>query len=261
MAAEPFAFNIDSLPPDKITLFDIRYDIEPHKSVSPWSWAVKYTLYAKKIPFHIKLVEMVDIPALSKVLGLQPGEGFTAEPMYTLPAIYDPSTKKAIVDSLAINMYLDAQYPESPRVVAEGTKGLIKAFLTAMKNLDYACFPVAIEICLGLTTAKSREHFRSTREKLLGVKIEDITPREPEKVAAAWAGIKKVFDTMDGWYGDNTFIMGTDVPTHADFVVAGRLMLLKEFFREESEEWNRIAGWNDGRWGKLLKYCNDMWVV
>ncbi|PPQ78421.1 hypothetical protein CVT24_001429 [Panaeolus cyanescens] len=259
--ADTFTFDIASLPSDRITLFEIRYNIEPHNSVCAWSWVVKYALYAKKIPFHVELVEMVDIPALSKALGLQPGEIIMGAPMYTLPAIYDPSTKKAVSDSLTINMYLDAQYPDTPRVVAEGTKGLIKAFFTAIRTLDYASFPLTIETYLGLTTAKSREYFRTTREKFLGARIEDMTPREPEKIAEVWAGVEKAFDTMDGWYGGNTFIMGNDVPTHADFVVAGRLMLLQEFFREESQDWKRVAGLNDGRWGKLLKYCNDMSVL
>lgn len=45
--------------------------------------------------------------------------------MYTLPAIYDPSTGTGVADSFEIARYLDKQYPTTPTVIPAGTEALL----------------------------------------------------------------------------------------------------------------------------------------
>ena len=50
-----------------------------------------------------------------KSYGLPPNPA--ARTSYTLPAIYDPRTKRAIMDSVEIAKYLDDEYPETHAVI------------------------------------------------------------------------------------------------------------------------------------------------
>ncbi|THU85865.1 hypothetical protein K435DRAFT_684748 [Dendrothele bispora CBS 962.96] len=56
-------------------------------------------------------------------------------PLYTLPAIYDPSTKTGLTESFAIAKYLDEKYPEKLILVPKGTKVLRKAHVNAMRAI------------------------------------------------------------------------------------------------------------------------------
>ncbi|KAF9031462.1 hypothetical protein BJ165DRAFT_1518900 [Panaeolus papilionaceus] len=254
-------FDIKNIRTDKITFFDIRTESTPDQSFSPWTRVTRYALQVKGIPFHAEPIEAIDIPALSKALGLKPGVGFTPEPMYTLPAIYDPTTKKALVDTLAISLYLDAQYPSTTRLVPPGTEGLMRAFLDALKTLDMAVVPVGIERAIKkFGTERSMEHVRASRERVFGTKIENLTARGEEAVAAAWAGVRKAFDGVDAWFGesDKLFIMGGTHPTQADLHIASRLRFFRLIFGADGKEWKDIEGWNGGRWLRILQYFDNL---
>ena len=98
-------------------------------------------------------------------------------PMYTLPAIHDPSTGTSVADSTAIARYLDATYPDTPRVIPEGTEAFREAFEVALAatlapHVFYLLFPAVY----GRLNEASKPHFKAARESLLGGKLEEWSP-------------------------------------------------------------------------------------
>ncbi|PPQ86767.1 hypothetical protein CVT25_012412 [Psilocybe cyanescens] len=101
-------------------------------SISPNTWR---TL----LPYTpAEWVETSDIKALYEKLGVIPSKKPDRSPHYTHPMIYDPSTDKYSPDSLAIAVYLDAQYPESDlkspargRIFPSALASVIKSFSAA----------------------------------------------------------------------------------------------------------------------------------
>ncbi|PPQ67236.1 hypothetical protein CVT24_011555 [Panaeolus cyanescens] len=214
-------FDPKNLPSDKITVFDIKFnDGAPENSVSPWTRIVINAVRIKKIPHHIELVEMIDIPAISQ--------------------------------------YLDERYPETPTLVTKGTEGLIAAFQAAYSPIDMKLLTVLIPKMMSLMIGNTSEaHFRETRTKVFGGKpLESLIPvgEEAEKF---WEEVQSLYDGVDSWYGNNTFIMGGEHPTYSDFSVAGRLWWYRSTLGSASQEWKRIASWNEGRWARLITYFDN----
>ena len=85
-----------------------------------------------------------DIEALYKEIGASPvSDPFFPEPAYTLPVIYDPSTKSVISDSANIARYLDKAYPETPVLIPAGTDAFHAAYDSAlMQTLVVRMFPL-----------------------------------------------------------------------------------------------------------------------
>lgn len=75
-----------------------------------------FALNIKGIPYRTEWVEYPDIAPLVKSFGLPPNSNSPIVP-YTLPTIYDPRTKRAIMDSAKIAKYLDDEYPDTPAVL------------------------------------------------------------------------------------------------------------------------------------------------
>lgn len=78
--------------------------------------------------------------------------------------------------------------------------------------------------------------------------LEDMEPKGEEKVKA-WKAVEKIFDTLHGWLSKSQgeFFMGKTV-SFADFVVGATLQFMKITYGEDSEEWNDVMTWNNGRW-------------
>ncbi|KAF9057043.1 hypothetical protein BJ165DRAFT_3891 [Panaeolus papilionaceus] len=212
-------------------------------------------MHVKNLSFHVEHVEIVDIPDISKALGVKPAR---VEPVfYTLPAMYDPRTKTALPDSLAILQYLDEQYPDAPILVPKGTEGLIAAFKAAFAPIDKKIFKFLIPKMVGLVAGtKSEGHFIETRTKSLG-NLDELAPRGAD-ADQAWAELKAMYDDVNSWYGTRQFIMGGEYPTYADLLVAGQLWWYRSTLGSESEEWKRILSWNDGRWGQIIAHFDNL---
>ncbi|KAF8994799.1 hypothetical protein BDQ17DRAFT_1524749 [Cyathus striatus] len=110
------------------------YDIHSTAPKTAWSlmvWKIRYILNYKNLPYKTIYLEYPDIETTSKNLGIPPtATKVDGSPYYTLPAIHDSSTNKALADSLRIAQYLDATYPDTPAVVMKGTKCLVLRILT-----------------------------------------------------------------------------------------------------------------------------------
>ena len=105
----------------------------PHTVPIDRSTTNRLTLNYKGLPFKTVWVEYPDIARVSKEVGFKPsGTWPDGSPMYTLLAIFDPNTSTALADSDAITRYLDATYPDTPRVIPEGTEAFHAATAAAL---------------------------------------------------------------------------------------------------------------------------------
>ena len=94
-------------------------------------------LNIKGLPYRTEWVEYPDIAPLIKSFGLPPNPN--APTPYTLPTIYDPRTKRAIMDSMEIAKYLDDEYPETPAVLPKE----VRAYQVSPPAL-YSCSSMSI---------------------------------------------------------------------------------------------------------------------
>ncbi|KAF8633122.1 hypothetical protein AX15_001502 [Amanita polypyramis BW_CC] len=245
----------------RIILYDVASKISNY-AWSPNTWKTRLTLNYKRIPFTTEWVEFPDIEAKCKELNIPPSiikrDGSS---LYTVPAIWDPSTKTGISNSPHIAKYLDETYPDTPPVLFDGIEEynhIMTAYkLPELRNIDQFLVPLIHD---KLLSPRSQEYFGRTREQMFGRKIGEIMPTGEERVKR-WDEVRKGFDIVDGWLQKNggPFARGEEA-SFVDFALGGHLMWYKRVFGEESEYWKDILTWNEGRWGKyadnLEKLCD-----
>ena len=213
----------------------------------------RLTLGYKGIPYTTEWVEYPDIEAKCKEIGIVPGETKAdGSPFYTLPAIWDPSTKTGVSESTRIAEYLDKAYPDTPRV-----------WFGDIEEYDYiTTLPEFISLRSRFTlplvyknflNPASQEHFRRSREASLGRKLEELTPvgKEREEI---WSESRKAFDVIDGLVqkSGGPYIRGKQA-SFVDFALGGYLIWFKVIWGEDSDLWRDVSIRNNGRCGRYVK--------
>lgn len=198
-------------------------------------------------------VEFHDVARVCEELGVKPMP--TSNPPYTLPVIYDPSTKALVSDSAVIARYLDEKFPNTPKLIPAGTDTLHASFDAAfMSTLLIKWLYVFIPALNPQLSPKSQEYFRSTREAVFG-KLEEMAPVGPVR-DGRMKDLRDAFSTIAKWHEmdgvPKEFVMG-DKMCYADLTIAAFLLPMKKVLGENSEEWQAInKQWDGGRWGRLL---------
>ncbi|KAI8976418.1 hypothetical protein BD414DRAFT_168303 [Trametes punicea] len=248
----------------------IFYDIPGDVKGTAWSpntWRIRYALNYKNLPYTTTWVEYPDIARTCQSIGAAPTSTWpSGAPMYTLPALYDPSTDTALAGSLAIALYLDRTYPSTPPVVPAGTEVLHAAFEAAFiaavsPHMQMLVMPVGRE----RLHEASRAHYKHARESQWGERMEEWAPPGSEARDMHWGALEEAFGKVKGWLetepeSGRKFVMG-DGPSFADFVLGARLMWMKKILGDESDEWNAVEKWHDGRWAQLLNDLDEYATV
>lgn len=207
----------------------------------------------KGIPYKTEWVEYPDIEALCKKIGAPAtAKKDDGTPMYTVPAIYDPSTKTAVADSILIAEYLDATYPDTPKLFPPGSHALQLAALYAYDQALEPLWQFAVPATNKILNPHSEQYFRRTRELIFGKTMEDLSPTGKDR-EVEWAKVKEAFGIVDAWLqkSDGPYFMGNTI-CFIDLVVASFIIWSRKVFGEASAEWADLRTWNDGRWGKLM---------
>ncbi|KAL1705806.1 hypothetical protein EV121DRAFT_258104 [Schizophyllum commune] len=238
----------------ELVLYDIPTD--GIGALSSNTWKTRYALNYKGIPFRTEWVEMSDIAATCKKIGAAP----TAPPggplpEYTVPVIVDPNTGAVVSDSILIAAYLDATYPNRPRILPEGTTALQRVFADDFgMRVTQPLIQWTSLTAMRVFTKRTVEYIRRTREPLLGMSFEAFfTPeRADQGRKAAIEGLGHFAEALEqqekATGKASMFVMG-DTPSHADFVVAGQLMFLRKAYKNGWEEVRTLHG---GRWSRLV---------
>ncbi|KAH7920071.1 hypothetical protein BV22DRAFT_1040272 [Leucogyrophana mollusca] len=234
----------------------ILYDIPCQVAGHPWSpntMKIRYTLGYKNLPFTTTWLEYPEIEPHMRALGAArtPHPTLPGQTLYTLPVIEDPRTGAVVSDSLAIAAYLDKTYPDTPIALRDppATDEFVAAFLGALKDTVLFMSVVAAE----LLNPVSAEYYKRTRAERYARAWEELSPPGPVR-DRDWRRMEEGWNVVDGWYRKNEgkYFLG-HTPSFADFVVVSRLKWCQFVFGEQSEEWKNIAGWNEGRWGELVR--------
>ncbi|KAI6163676.1 hypothetical protein EDD17DRAFT_429312 [Pisolithus thermaeus] len=240
----------------------ILYDIPSKLEGNYWCHSTarpRFVLGCKGLPFRVEWVEYPDIAPRMTEIGARQDKLAGGKEMYTLPVLSDPNTNALITDSWEIAEYLEKTYPEKP-IFSNRSKGLILVFNTAFFDLGRAAVTFPYLRVSQILNERSREYFITTREASWGRKISEFSP-EGSRRDEHWAVMKSAMGTLKEWYDKEggKWLMG-DVFSYADIIVASRLFWFKKILHDD--EWEKIASWHDGRWGKLLadveKECNEV---
>ncbi|KAF8625610.1 hypothetical protein AX17_006796 [Amanita inopinata Kibby_2008] len=234
-----------------ITFFDIPCKLSDNLW-SPNTQKTRFTLNYKGLPFKTEWVEFPDIEAKCKELGIPAtAKKPDGSPRYTVPAIYDTSTKKYVADSILIAEYLDKQYPNTPRLIPEGTKALQHAYIAAFATQFGSVFPVILGPLLKVLNPPSEKFIRAGVEAD-GKPAEEKVPKG-EAFKEAWVKVKESFTMVDGWIQKSGGVfLGGDKPVFADFEMAGYIFTMRAVWGKDSELWKEFEGFNEGRWGKFV---------
>jgi len=223
----------------------------------------RYCLNFKNIPYTTEWVELGDIEAHCKNLGILPtANRRDGSPVYTLPAIYDPSTNIYLADSLPIARYLEKQYPDTPSIFPHNSGALHFAFTKALLDEIDAVTPFVVPASYAILSSATQAYFRRTRELSYGKKLEDIAPQGGDKVVQ-WATFKNGLGNVDEWFamnGGGPFVMGHTL-SWSDIILASELAWFRASWGEDSAQWKDILSWHGDRWENFLRNMKEYEAV
>ncbi|KAJ6460479.1 hypothetical protein C8R47DRAFT_1160885 [Mycena vitilis] len=235
-----------------IVFYDLPSTL-PSKTLSPNLWKTRYALNFKGLPHKTVWLEYPEIAPLCREIGAAPTSTKPGgSPHFTLPVIHDLSTGAVISDSTNIATYLDATYPDKPRLMPAGTLGLHRAFEDTANDLLVPLYPYVLPPSHAKFNPPSAEYFRRTREESWGKTLEDFAPKGEDDIIE-WNKVKEGFGKVDGWIRANgegsAYIMG-DALCYADMWIAAYALWIKLVL---PERWEEVRLWHQGRWGKLVQ--------
>ncbi len=212
----------------------------------------------KHLPFKTVFVEFSDIARTSQEIGASPtGTWPDGSPKYTVPVIYDPSTKATVADSAAIARYLDATYPDTPCVIPEGTVAFHETMQIALRTVvGPANSSLVMPLVPPLLSPDSAAYFTARIES----RMSESLVKELSVVGSAareerWVAMESAMGQVARWIEadgkERKFFMG-DTPCFADFILGAGLEAMKRVLGEDGEEWRRVTQWHGGRWGRLV---------
>jgi glutathione S-transferase len=219
----------------------------------------------KSIPYKTQWVHNTSIESEMKRIGAQPTWHAVAQaPRYTLPAIFDPRTKTAVADSLAIIEHLDASYPETRPLLPAGTRALQRAFIqTQLGALQRAIFPLVVAPLREVILPDFRPVWQEQRERWLGMPLSEVAP-PGEKRRAALEVVLTQLDTIAGFMKTNgessVFVMGSTL-SYCDAVLAAIFTWMRRILGEESPEYLAVMKANHGRWSSFMDACKQWEMI
>lgn len=213
----------------------------------------RYALSYKGLAYKTEWVEYPDVEAVCKKLGAPATEKKAdGRPHYTLPVIYDPSTKAVVADSAEIAKYLDRTYPDTPKLFPDGTLGYQAVFLDVVRPMvSMPLLQILISRVCGSLNEPSAVYFRKTREEAFGKTLEELNTEE------MWQKLEQALERLKGYFeangaGKDLLLMGDRV-SFCDLQIASLLVWARVVAGEDSQDWKRIISFQDGRWVKFME--------
>jgi len=273
-----------------IILYDIPSKLPGKwKPWSPSTWQTRYALNFKGLPYKTEWVEYPDIkPHCLKIGATYSDIEASGEPYYSLPVIHDPNTSQTIVDSFQIALYLERQYPDTPKLFpVPNTESLVHG--SSMAIFRGPIFPMIVAGVCAILNEKSAAYFRETREAMYTPRtLEDVSygsGEDSEEYKKLWSDLEKGLGllgkrmdlSVSGGGKSGPYVMG-DTLSYIDFMIAAVFVwarrawagpsVLKEGTLDEqnvdadsSEEWDKVCSLDDGRWRKYAELFTEYETV
>lgn len=185
----------------------ILYDLagaEDDRRFSPYCWRTKMALKHKGLEFETVPWRFTEKDAIAFANSK------------TVPVIKDGDT--AIADSWNIAVYLDEAYPQRPGLMDGVEARALTEFVNtwAFRTLHTAIFRVLVLDIYARIHEKDKAYFRESREKRLGMTLEDFGA-EPKQRLADFRGVLEVVRPS---LVQHPFFSGHG-PGYADYILFG----------------------------------------
>jgi len=188
-----------------ITFYDLQ--LSTGATISPFVWATKYALAHKGFDLDI-------VPG--GFTGIMERTGGKSE---RLPAIVDDG--KWVLDSWGIVEYLDETYPDRPTLIphpgiATLTRALDTWFWGAAVGPWMRCYCADYR---DLSLPQDHEYVTSTRETMLGMKLEEMQAGREQRLPAISLALEPLRKALyeAKW-------LGGDTPNYADYRILGGVL-------------------------------------
>lgn len=196
---------------------------------------------------------MPDIRELLQSKGVPPGYG-TKLQEYTLPAIEHDGMM--VVDSLKIALYLDETFPETPRLLLDGTLPFYRALQAyTFANITLPVIPLQLPRIAALLDERGAEYFKRTREPIFGAISESIN-QDGAKANECWSKATPGLKLVNQMLSDNPegpFVMGAQ-RTYVDL----HLLAIVELWRQSGDDIYVRGVSIAPNLGRLREACNDL---
>ncbi|KZV85200.1 hypothetical protein EXIGLDRAFT_654276 [Exidia glandulosa HHB12029] len=218
------------------------------------TWKVRLALNYKRIPYRTHWLTYLETEPVVKSLGAKPTGKKPApdnnEDWYTLPVI--SSLGKVVEDSEVIAEYLDAAYPDTPRLFPVGfMRGLQAAFAQLFaKEVTARTVPLLLPGVPANVDAANGAYFAESRKRWYGAPLDEWAPLGSEKRARKWEAAKEGWGTVAQVYeaSGGPWLMGKE-PVYADFIVVAWLACARTVILEQ--EFELMLQWHGGLWSRL----------
>jgi len=252
-----------------IILYDLKSVVDP-PAWSPNTWKARLVLNYKRLPYKTVWVSIHEVASTLRSLGLEPLQGARFE--YTLPIIADPThsgSPTIVRDSAAIAQYLDTTYPDPERLAFPGGSHALQALFLHHVSTQSALRPLIVPLIPSILDEAGATYYNQTRGHYFGKPLAQARPTG-EKLEAAWSKAKEEFDMLDSFLQKNDvqfggvggdFFMGHQF-SFADAMLIGTFIFMSKLSSDEDgSPWERVRSWNDGRWERMWKKCEEFMEV
>jgi glutathione S-transferase len=191
----------------------LLYDLvgrDPGRPFSPHCWKVRMALAHKGLDFESVPTVYSAIPAVESGASK------------TVPVIRDGN--HVIADSFAIALYLEDAYPGRPSLFeGEGGRAMAR-FVEGWSQMTIHPFlsSAALMEIHDMLDPEGQEHFRTTREKRFGRRLEQVPVGREERLEA----FTKSLEPLRFMLGHQPFIGGKG-PLFADYIVFGAFQWMR----------------------------------
>ncbi|KAJ3547634.1 hypothetical protein NMY22_g1579 [Coprinellus aureogranulatus] len=246
-----------------ITVYDFD-STAPGRAMSPFVWRIRYALNIKGLEHRTewlnygKLEEQLQERNAAPTRFLPDGA-----PVYTVPAIYDPSTNTTISDSQQILKYLDDAYPDAPQLCAPPypNDDSVKAAFESTWPVPLSAFmlngtwgllvPIIVDHIDEASGTKYKQRFEA-KSGMSFESLSDISVKSELLVEGACRfkeADRQLEEIRQKYGGDGPWLLGDEVKV-PDLAVVGTLAYIAAVLGENSQLWKEIRELDDGRWGK-----------
>ncbi|KAI0258196.1 hypothetical protein BC834DRAFT_944651 [Gloeopeniophorella convolvens] len=232
-------------------LYDIPGTSVKHSAWSPNTWKTRFVLNYKGVPYKTEWVEYPDIAATAKRLDApHTSVDSNGAAEYTAPMLRNVRTGSTLSESYVIAKALERDHP-TPPLFPPGSEDAIAAVEDAFgANVTGPLGRFMLQRIYDQLNDASKPYFLRTRESKWGAPLSKY--ETPEQWAAVRDTLAPIAAAADARGESDTFLVGKK-ETYADFIAAAWLEWVRRMWGADTPEWEELAKWDGGRWGRLTR--------